>query len=413
MLYTLIIWIFSALSLMMAVLFYLLFLWHHIPSRDGSLSKYCKRKIEKRLHTIVMDKVNKALAKQDKKRAENALANPGFAGTAQNDVKRQPTLPLLDDNASVASFPTTIASQQKLPSNFAPFEARPSSRNDNKRPLTLSREPTLPDLAAPSSRPSMPSRQTTQSSAHSNASYASDAPLMSQAAGMGHGGEEPSRSESRNRPYRMDSDHSVASRRPPPGRSYTGQSSATQRSQTPRVGPPLRQNTDMSSLSASTDHSSRAQGRQTMSRDPSNVSSRRPMYPPSNPHRPFPQEFEMQPSTPGSTINNRPAAPPSNPGGFEPYQPFNPSRPLAPIRNFTMPYNPTTPGDYFNSDGQPPRLGTAPVPRSADFQNHPINAPVVGQPPRDMPMRPATAEPRPGQPGGYHPWASRLPPPRW
>ncbi|MBN6743396.1 hypothetical protein JKG47_23645, partial [Acidithiobacillus sp. MC6.1] len=43
MVFTLVIWIFAALSLIIALILYLLFLWHYIPNADGGLSGYCER----------------------------------------------------------------------------------------------------------------------------------------------------------------------------------------------------------------------------------------------------------------------------------------------------------------------------------------------------------------------------------
>src|ERR1700712_3007296 len=61
MTFTLVIWIFGALSLILAMIFYVLFLWHYIPNADGGLSGYCERKINQRLSKIVSVKVNKAI----------------------------------------------------------------------------------------------------------------------------------------------------------------------------------------------------------------------------------------------------------------------------------------------------------------------------------------------------------------
>src|SRR5437762_3483655 len=59
MLFTVVIWVFAMLSLAISVVLYLLFLWHHIPSSDGSLTAYCRRKINTRLARIVTVKVDK------------------------------------------------------------------------------------------------------------------------------------------------------------------------------------------------------------------------------------------------------------------------------------------------------------------------------------------------------------------
>ena len=410
MLYTLIIWIFSALSLILAFLSYVLFLWHHIPSADGTLSRYCRRKIEKRLHKIVMEKVNKALAKEDKKRAQQDLAKPGIAGIATSDVKRQPTLPVLGDEVGTESFRSS--SQQSLHSSFAPFEPRPASRNDSVHSQAFSREPTLPSLAGPG-RPGLPSRQTTQSSFRSEASYDSDAPLMSQAAEMGYGGPGGPRNQSRNGPVRMDSESTMRSQRAPPLRAFSPLSQDAPRSQSPRMGPPRRHNTDNSIMTSSTGHPPRSQSRTAMSREHSYASTTRSPLgpPPPGPFRRPTQEYEMQPPTPSSTMSNRgPPAP--GPSEFTPYKPYNPNGPTPPpepVRNFTMPYTGGPPRDYFGSSAnQPPRSGTAPIPQSSDY-----NVPTEGtrggpggpHPNMNMPQRPATAGSRPVQQGApYRAW---------
>ncbi|EZF31980.1 hypothetical protein H101_04430 [Trichophyton interdigitale H6] len=93
MLFTLVIWAFEFLSFCVAVLLYLLFLWHHIPSEDGTLSVYCRRKINRRLERIVKKKVDKALTNavvlQDRKRTNTDLE------TGVASIKRNPTLPTL------------------------------------------------------------------------------------------------------------------------------------------------------------------------------------------------------------------------------------------------------------------------------------------------------------------------------
>ena len=404
MLYTLIIWIFSALSLILAFLFYILFLWHHIPSADGSLSKYCRRKIEKRLNRIVRETVDTALAKADKKRAANDLAKPGVAGTALSEVKRQPTLPILDEGSGVGAFPNT--NEKATQNGFAPFQPRPGSRNTIRPSTPLSQEPTVPNVLPPAKRPGLPSRQTTQSSVNSNTSYTSDAPLMGQAAEMGYGGQGGSRSASRNNVNRMNSDFSASSHRPTPERNFSNQSHNTQHSQNPRMGPPRRQNTDMS---ASTAYSSRSQSRPPISNSSSfAVSSRRPVQTPPPDRRPI-QEYEMQPPPLGSPLNNRPPPPPG-PDAFVPYKPYNPGRPSAPVRNFTMPYTPPAPPiDYFgSSSNQPPRSGTAPVPQSGGYEAY-----NPRPPPRGLPPRAASAGPRPTQGAGPGSWANRGPPREW
>jgi Fungal potassium channel len=62
MLFTEITWVLTALSLLLSVALYLLFLFYYIPCEDVSLKGYCRRKISTRLECIVRQKVNKELA---------------------------------------------------------------------------------------------------------------------------------------------------------------------------------------------------------------------------------------------------------------------------------------------------------------------------------------------------------------
>ncbi len=61
MLFTLVVWVFSFLSLLLAF-FFVFFLWGYIPSSDGGLAGYCSRITNNRLTRIVADKVDKALS---------------------------------------------------------------------------------------------------------------------------------------------------------------------------------------------------------------------------------------------------------------------------------------------------------------------------------------------------------------
>lgn len=88
MVFTLVIWVFGALSLLLAVLFFVCYLWHTIPNPDGGLSGYCERKLSQRLAKIVSVKVNKAIEEEERKRlkAEAKAVKKGEkpAGDKQN-----------------------------------------------------------------------------------------------------------------------------------------------------------------------------------------------------------------------------------------------------------------------------------------------------------------------------------------
>jgi len=172
MVFTLIVWIFGALSLILGVLFYVFFLWHYIPNADGGLSGYCERKINSRLAKIVSAKVNKALEEEERKRRK---ADQKAIKNGDVPIGRQATIPMLFD-----------AKDDKLP-NMPML-----SRNDTMATLPLySSRPGTPSSALPAfeldrldqKRP-LPSRNAT---GNSNRSYASNASLLGNASDMGYG----------------------------------------------------------------------------------------------------------------------------------------------------------------------------------------------------------------------------------
>ncbi|KAF2472422.1 uncharacterized protein BDR25DRAFT_14270 [Lindgomyces ingoldianus] len=182
MLFSLVIWVIAALSLLFSVIFYIFFLWHIIPSSDGRLSKYCRRKIEGRLERIVSKKVRKALEKQDLKRRKEEQKS-----TKKGDApsQRVPTLPKVggpdDDTSSVFSMARsdTLSTTTTLPSYSS---NGPSRMNTTSTTRTGGmKQPSLPSLFE---RPA-PSRTNTEASAYSNASYSSNAPLLGQPGSMG------------------------------------------------------------------------------------------------------------------------------------------------------------------------------------------------------------------------------------
>jgi hypothetical protein len=176
MVFTMVIWIFAALSLILAILFYIFFLWHYIPNADGGLSGYCQRKVDKRLSRIVSVKVNKAIAKEEEKRlrADAKAVKKGEKPTAG----RQATLPILYDQKV----------DDKLP------QMPGLSRNDtmttlpmySSRPGTPSDQPTMPALELDELGQKRPSANRTVTGS-STASFASNAPLMGNASDMGYG----------------------------------------------------------------------------------------------------------------------------------------------------------------------------------------------------------------------------------
>ncbi|KAF2649771.1 hypothetical protein K491DRAFT_610116 [Lophiostoma macrostomum CBS 122681] len=197
MLFSLVIWVIGALALLFSIIFYVFFLWHYIPSSDGNLTKYCRRKIENRLARIVNKKVRKAIEKQDaKRRREEQMAGKKGDGASAH---RAPTLPKLggadDDTASIFSQSTVTTlppysvnglartNTSSTVATLPPYSANGLARtNTSSTTMTARsaamRQPSLPSL---DERPS-PTRTDTNLS---TISYASNAPLLSQAESMG------------------------------------------------------------------------------------------------------------------------------------------------------------------------------------------------------------------------------------
>ena len=362
MLFTLIIWIFSALSLLLAVVFYITFLWHHI--RDGSLSRYCRRKIDTRLHKIVMVKVNKALQNDTRVKAKHD-GRDLRTGTIQNDVKRQPTLPILDHVDPPA--PNSSTAQNTQTNN-------PSGSPPNHAPIgpsaTMLREPTVPDVLSSTLRPLPPSRSTTNSSFQSTRTFKDDTPLIRSAAPPGYGDSNP-----RKPPSRTQSDRTMfAARNPAFNRNDTMQGSQLchDSSVTPlqsdnrgRIEPGDRMIPEF--------YPPQTQGHwpiyaSRLDDQAEEYTSRFPGV-----RRDMNQEYEMQFRAP-------PAARNCPTPGYSQYTAFKPnienSRPTVtmstrfppsggrPTRNLTQPHRQPH-NAYFGTKALPQRSGTAPIPATA------------------------------------------------
>lgn len=184
MLFSLVIWVIAALSLIIAVILYIFFLWHYIPKADGSLTNYCRRKVETRLERIVGKKIKKAIEKQNhqlRKEEERAIKKGEFDAS-----KSRPTLPKLrddDDASSIFSLQRTdtMNTNTTLPP-YAPSPLSHSTTVNSNTGRSLMMKPSLPTL---NERPGMPMRSETQFSAFSNTSYGPDVPMLSQAGNMG------------------------------------------------------------------------------------------------------------------------------------------------------------------------------------------------------------------------------------
>ncbi|KAB8235153.1 uncharacterized protein BDW43DRAFT_309528 [Aspergillus alliaceus] len=162
MLFTLVIWVLSILKLALAIILYLIFLFHHIPSEDGSLKAYCRRKINTRLTRIVRRKVNKALAKgmvlQDRRPTQPNMG-----------LDTHPTLPTIGDDDKVPAV-TTI-SRSTTQTTLPLYSSRPGTAAPD-------RNPALPSVAAFEEKPPL-SRTMTQSSAYSESASLSGTTVVS------------------------------------------------------------------------------------------------------------------------------------------------------------------------------------------------------------------------------------------
>lgn len=252
MLFTLVIWVFSALCLLIAAVLYLSFLWHYIPKSDGRLKAYCRRKVDRRLEKIVEHKVKaaideenrlkeKAERKADLKRQKTGELPP----PAPPKITKQPTLPIVgespelrqEDEDGLPKMPLRRQDTETTVSTLPAYSSRPSTRQG------MQRQPTLPDMHE---RPPMPSRNGTQSSGWSQRSYGSDVPLMANAGFPG--GDLRSNSPAPTYASRQNSNASFA--RPRTDRHASQSTMHSQRSYTPMA----RMNTNASQQSYQSIH---------------------------------------------------------------------------------------------------------------------------------------------------------------
>ncbi|ELR03008.1 hypothetical protein GMDG_05863 [Pseudogymnoascus destructans 20631-21] len=175
MVFTLVIWVFAALSLLLAMLFYLLFLWHYIPNGDGGLSGYCERKINGRLQKIVSVKINKAIEDEERKRIKGN--QKAFKNGEKPTLGRQATLPTLFDTKDDKLPTMPMLNRNDTTTTLPMYTSRPGT------PSSL--QPKLPDfeLSNMDQKRPVPSRLNTATSA---SSYGASSSLVANAAGMGY-----------------------------------------------------------------------------------------------------------------------------------------------------------------------------------------------------------------------------------
>jgi Fungal potassium channel len=334
MLFTLIIWVITLINLMVAVVLYLLFLFHHIPSTDGGLSGYCRRKINKSMEKIVKAKVEKALRK------ENALRARQEAREGGDSFKRQPTLPNLDPSGEEKP---PMLSRQTTQTTLPEYASRPGTAGGSAltSPSDLERQPTLPDLNGIDFRPGPPTRSNTHASTSSWDSHASHAPLMGAASDMGYG--PPGRVQS---PGAM----SPASYNPGPGpnRSYSGYSQSSQRSYTPGNssryggGPNGRSTPGTYQMEPVSRSGTVMSGRQTpgMGASPVDSYGRRTPAEQNNPYFPPSSDYTTRSSSANLPRSNTPGN-----ASMRSYTPGAPpsTRSITPATSYSRPYTPGHP----------------------------------------------------------------------
>jgi hypothetical protein len=354
MVFTLVIWAFAALSLILAVLFYIFFLWHYIPNADSGLSGYCERKINGRLATIVSAKVNKALEDEERKRAKADQKALKKGEVPFGGIGRQATLPTLFD-----------AKEDKLP-NMPML-----NRNETTTTLPLySSRPGTPSSAVPAfemdelgrKRPFAPRTGT-------GSSYTSNAPLLNNASDMGFS---RSASPAPSLPPLDTNGFPTA-----PQRTVTNNSQNSQWSRGPPGGPP-RMPSGLSDRGYTQSPSSYTDGGSQRSPAPISPYGRPPFRgigdPRSNtPNGPAPSMGPRTPFeaySPGGRSSPAPGGPGSNYGRTSPPSPTNSGT------SYTA-YNPsqrsasTAPSTNFAGPGQQFRNMTDPVMRAPSTQQPP------------------------------------------
>ncbi|KAL2115954.1 hypothetical protein VTJ04DRAFT_10209 [Mycothermus thermophilus] len=165
MIFTFIIWFFSLLSLLLAALCFVFFLWGYIPREDGGLTGFCERKVNKRLKQIVADKINKAMAEEERKRKKAELKAAQKLGD-DRPLTMKPSIPVLKDD-DLPSMPSLNRAD-----TFASFTTEKPTRTNTAGTFEMSQL-----------KPSMPTRTNTKMT--SSTKYSSRSSLLASAAPMG------------------------------------------------------------------------------------------------------------------------------------------------------------------------------------------------------------------------------------
>ncbi|KAK4160055.1 hypothetical protein QBC43DRAFT_120172 [Cladorrhinum sp. PSN259] len=155
MLFTLVVWVFSFLSLLLAGLFFVCFLWGYIPRADGGLTGFCERKVNKRLREIVSDKINKALEDDERKRRKAEVRAAKKTGEIR-PVTLKPSLPVLNDDdlppMPIKRADTFMSISEKTDVSTGSFEM---NQLGGKRPMPSRAGTTKTTISQYSSRASL------------------------------------------------------------------------------------------------------------------------------------------------------------------------------------------------------------------------------------------------------------------
>ncbi|KAG5928350.1 hypothetical protein E4U42_000796 [Claviceps africana] len=193
MCFTFVVWVFSAIFLLVAVLFYVFFLFHWIPQADGGLTGYCERKVNKKLLRIVTTKVNKALAKGQVNRMKAEIEFAKRNGEKVPHLDRAATLPTLPNvqggnmghvlsrmaTTATTATATTTSTGTATSTNTGGFDEK-----TGVLPVYTSRSSSPGTFELGSMRGRQPMLRA--GTAGSTSSFSSRAPLTSSAAGMGY-----------------------------------------------------------------------------------------------------------------------------------------------------------------------------------------------------------------------------------
>lgn len=345
MLFTLVVWLISALSLVVATVLYITFLWHYIPQSEARLSTYCRRKIDRRLEKIVSTKLRKGLEQESLQQHGSKSKKKGVNVSVME--LRGPMLPDISDSAgdvklaalSRATSQTTLTSQTRR---------IPPGGWDSSLPM-------LEEQGVQMSRSTSATSQ-----GEVNSVRASERALLSGASPMGYRGptDEPSRpaffirpTELLNQPLQYNhtpipsqTDGSPFSNPPPTGitRNFS------------RLGP--RPNFNTSSYR----------------RPPTNLNPPQPALPPEGIY-----ELDSSHQSPKTTTTQYHYPQPTPPYQPQAYTPYRPSAPLAayavPTNHFPDLRSPNPPHRAATQHERkvvhfatPRRVATAPPPSSAD-----------------------------------------------